>query len=136
APDTVEPASDAWHGARHPVWLRSDREAQAPVLVYPPEDTSKPAPFVVFLHGMCGHPENECPWFAGAPTSSRYLVCPRADLPCAGGGSIWSGSTRTRAALLKGMRGRMERSYGDRLGAEATLMGFSLGALVALAVGV
>jgi hypothetical protein len=91
AADRSEPANDPWRGERHPVWLRSESGAEPPVLVYPPVDGTKPAPLVVLLHGMCGHPENECPWFAGAPTSSRYLVCPRADLSCPGTGAIWSG---------------------------------------------
>lgn len=132
--DRPEPADDDWRGSRHPVWLHSRNANDAPLLVYPPEEATKPAPLVVLLHGMCGHPENECPWFAGAPTSSRYLVCPRADLGCPGDGAIWSSATRARRALLAGMRERIERAYPNQVGANRTLIGFSLGAFVALDV--
>jgi predicted esterase len=108
----------------------------SPVLVYPPSDTSKPAKLVMLLHGMCGHPENECPWFAGAATSGAYVACPRANLLCNGGGTIWSGASGARARLVSSARDRVEQTFEGAMGAEseATLVGFSLGALVALDV--
>jgi predicted esterase len=106
----------------------------SPVLVYPPTDASKPAKLVVLLHGMCGHPENECPWFAGAATSDAYVACPRADLSCPGGGTIWSGVSAVRTRLVGSARDRVERTYGASADSEATLVGFSLGAFVALDV--
>lgn len=132
--DQLEPASDSWHGARHPVWFRPTSQVDSPVLVYPPSDTSKPAKLVMLLHGMCGHPENECPWFAGAATSDAYVACPRADLSCNGGGTIWSGASGTRARLVASVRDRVKRTFEVSTESEATLIGFSLGAFVALDV--
>jgi predicted esterase len=92
----------------------------------------------MLLHGMCGHPENECPWFAGGATSDAYLACPRADLSCNGDGTIWSGATGIRSRIVASARERVERAYESvrelRSAPEATLIGFSLGAFVALDV--
>jgi pimeloyl-ACP methyl ester carboxylesterase len=87
------------------------------------------------LHGMCGHPENECSWFAGAATRDRFVVCPRADLECNGGGYIWSGKSEVRNDLVRRVRERVECAFPDQVSAEgATLVGFSLGGFVALDV--
>src|SRR5690242_1513473 len=69
--DIVEAAQDPRQTERRPVWLRSQTDAGAPILVYPPRDASRPSSPLVLLHGMCGHPENECPWFAG-PASDDH----------------------------------------------------------------
>jgi predicted esterase len=135
--DTLEPANDSWRSARNPVWFRPTSQVDAPILVYPPTtEPSEPAKLIVMLHGMCGHPENACPWFAGPETGDAYVACPRADLACEGSGSIWSGTTGTRARLVASVRSRLEKAFDERLdpAAEGTLIGFSLGAFVALDV--
>lgn len=106
------------------------------MLVYPPaRSTGSRAELLLLLHGMCGHPENECAWFAGSPTRDRFVVCPRADLECVGGGHIWSGSSKIRNELVGEFRRRMECTFGERVSADgATLAGFSLGSFVALDV--
>jgi len=131
-----EPASDSWRGSRNPVWLESEDRAEPPILVYPPSSSSKPEPPLVLLHGMCGHPENECPWFAGSATESRWVACPRADLSCNGGGSIWSGTATTREALVNSTEVRLEKAFAGNAGWSqgGILVGFSLGAFVALDV--
>ena len=127
-------APDVWQGDRTPVWLEGS--GAPPVLVYPPSvATQTAAPLLVLLHGMCGHPENECPWFAGSATRDHFVVCPRADLACAGGGHIWSGSSRTRSELVERAREDVECAFPGRVDAEkVVLAGFSLGGFVALDV--
>ncbi len=129
-------ANDSRRGGRHPLWLESDNRTEPPILVYPPRSTSNAAPPLVLLHGMCGRPENECPWFAGSATDGRWVACPRADLSCNGGGSIWSGATRARADLVGSTEARLERAFDGAAGwtRGGILVGFSLGAFVALDV--
>ncbi len=116
-----------------PEWLVADSEGPD-VLVYPPESTTEPRPVVVFLHGMCGAPEHECPAFARAVTAKAFLVCPRAPNACTNGGARWGSSDR--ADMLEAVVERVKRRFGDRVDdRERTLMGFSEGAFVALAVG-
>jgi predicted esterase len=130
----LRPAADVWQGERAPVWLEAPDAP--PMLVYPPATaTRSPAELLVLLHGMCGHPENECPWFAGTATRDRFVVCPRADLACPGGGHIWSGSSRIRNELVESFRERVTCAFPERISDEdATLVGFSLGGFVALDV--
>jgi predicted esterase len=127
-------ATEVWQRDRAPVWL--DEPGGPPMLVYPPATSNhSPTPLLVVLHGMCGHPENECPWFAGAATRDRFVVCPTADLACPGGGHIWSGSSRIRNDLVAGFRERVECAFPERISPEdVTLAGFSLGGFVALDV--
>jgi predicted esterase len=123
-------------GERRPIWVHPTSPMDSPVLVYPPADTSKPAELVVMLHGMCGHPENECPWFAGAATSDVYVACPRADLSCNGGATIWSGASGIRTRVIASVRSQVEGAFVNGLDTTigSTLIGFSLGAFVALDV--
>lgn len=110
-------------------------ESEGPdVLVYPPASTTEPHPVVVFLHGMCGAPEHECPALARAVTAKAFLVCPRAPNACANGGTRWGSSERSN--LIEAVVDRVKHRFGDRIDdRERTLMGFSEGAFVALAVG-
>lgn len=132
-PERKDTPSD---GSRHPVWLESDDRVEPPILVYPPHSTSNAAAPLMLLHGMCGHPENECPWFAGSATERRWVACPRADLSCGGGGSIWSGATRARKDLVSTTEARLEKAFEGAAGWKhgGILAGFSLGAFVALDV--
>lgn len=135
AGETISPATDIEPAARRPVYLTSAESRHPPLLVYPARtDTAKP--LVVFLHGMCDAPEKECPSFAGDATRNRVLLCPRANLRCDGGGTIWSGRGEVRAALLDSFLDRATRALPaviDR-SQKPTLIGFSLGAFVALDV--
>jgi pimeloyl-ACP methyl ester carboxylesterase len=134
--DAVRPAADVWQGERRPVWITTTDAGAEPILVYPPaEDTGAPARLVLLLHGMCGHPENECPSLAGPATRDRFVACPRADLACPSGGAIWSGSSSVRRSRVEEARLRIERAFPGRVaGDDATLVGFSLGGFVALDV--
>lgn len=120
---------------RSPLWLESEDKKQIPILAYPPSST-RAAPLMVMLHGMCDSPQNECPSFAVPSTSSRWLVCPRANLQCDGGGTIWSGDPRIRSSLVDSTVERMHASFPGRFDdqAPATLVGFSLGSFMALDV--
>jgi len=116
--------------AEEPEWL--PQEGGAPeVLVFPPVASNTGAqPITVMLHGMCGAPENECPAFAEAVTKRGFLICPRATVSCAGGGSTWSAAAR--AETIEAAIDRVLSRYPGRVDAERrTLVGFSLGAFVA-----
>lgn len=115
-----------------PEWLPSAGDT-ADVLVYPPRgDRTTPRPVVVMLHGMCGLPERECPYFAGVVTKHAWLVCPRATMSCPGGGATWAAVHRAEiveeaiAGLAAAHPGEVDTEH-DR-----TLIGFSLGAFVAM----
>lgn len=101
------------------------------LVVYPPK-SSRPSPVVVMLHGMCDVPENECPLFAEATTEQAWLVCPRGDAVCPGGGATWSWGKRKE--LPERVIRYMTAQYGERIDARRghTLAGFSLGALAAV----
>lgn len=100
------------------------------VMVYPPSRADTPRPVAVMLHGMCDEPEYECPSFAGSTTDAGWLVCPRANLRCNGGGSIWSGDARFFDSIEAGVE-RVESEWSESVDAKAgrTLIGFSLGAI-------
>jgi predicted esterase len=127
---TAEPAIE-----RAPLWIQPEDNKQAPILAYPPSRPGR-APLMVMLHGMCDAPQNECPSFVVPSTSGAFLVCPRANLQCDGGGTIWSGEPRVRSALLDSALQRVRASFPGRIDetAGATLVGFSLGSFVALDV--
>jgi predicted esterase len=116
-----------------PVYL-NDAHGTPNVLVYPARRASSaPRPPAVMLHGMCDEPEWECPHFAAATAEHAFLVCPRANLRCDGGGSIWSGDGRSSAAIEASVsRAAAEYpEYIDAVGGR-TLIGFSLGAIRAV----
>ena len=121
--------------ARNPVWIQPEGNKQIPILAYPPS-SPRAAPLMVMLHGMCDVPQNECPSFAVPSTAGRWLVCPRANIACDGGGAIWSGEPRTRAELVDRTVERMRTSFPGRFdeAAASTLVGFSLGSFVAVDV--
>lgn len=103
------------------------------MMVYPPDgDAHTAPPMTVMLHGMCGSPENECSHFASSVTKDSWLICPRATIPCANGGATWSHERRSES--VEAAVEEVVREYPDRVdtGAARTLIGFSLGAFVAL----
>jgi predicted esterase len=88
----------------------------------------------VMLHGMCNRPEYECPHFARAITQHAWLVCPRATVTCKSGGAIWSFRDRTRS--IEAAVERVKREFAGEIDESQgrTLMGFSLGAITAMAL--
>ncbi len=112
-------------------WLPSASGEHGIQVFFPAGDPGVPRRVTVLLHGMCGHPENECPWFAPAVTRDSWLVCPRAPLACPGGGATWSyrGRSETVEAAVAALKERYPGRVDDDEG--RTLIGFSLGAFVA-----
>ncbi len=116
-----------------PIYL-NDARGTPNVLAYPARKASAaPRPPAVMLHGMCDEPEWECPHFASATTDRGFLVCPRANLRCEGGGSIWSADPRF-AASIEASIARVAAEYPAHVdaGGGRTLIGFSLGAIRAV----
>jgi len=117
--------------------MRSSRSTDAEwigdVLVYPPRSGATRAPVAVMLHGICGKVENECPWFADAVAKDRWLVCPRGNAKCEGGGALWSWAAST--AFVENAIARVAAAHpGEVARDDGMLIGFSWGALVALDV--
>lgn len=113
------------------VWLPPEN-GQPGVLAYPPHSADKPARITVMLHGMCDTPQNECPHFASSVTANQWLICPRADVECGNGGSMWGWRTRQRAVEsgIERIRQMFPGALDDARG--RTLVGFSLGAFAAV----
>ena len=101
------------------------------VLFYPPQDRSRARPLFVMLHGMCGAPEHACPHFAATISRFGWLVCPRAERTCEGGGTTWTYSERERTVeqAVERVRRRFPGEIDESVG--RTLIGFSLGGFVA-----
>jgi predicted esterase len=112
-----------------PLFL-NDEKGKPNVLLYPPKQADEKRPITVMLHGMCDEPEYECPYFANATTKDTWLVCPRANLRCDGGGSIWSGDKRYGQSIEASIS-RVGHRFPDSVetGRGRTLIGFSLGAI-------
>jgi predicted esterase len=121
---------------RAPVWIAAETKDGTGVLAYPPRETRAPRPLMVMLHGMCDVPQRECPAFAGEATSGHWLLCPRANLACEGGGNIWSGMPAVRTSLLDATLESARQRFAGKLDEASgrTLVGFSLGSFVALDV--
>jgi predicted esterase len=117
----------------NPIWLRS-RDGKVAAIVYPPADSARPAPLTVMLHGMCDEPDNECPHFAESVTKRSFLICPRAETRCEGGGSIWHHQRghQTIERSIELVREHFASQIAESEG--RTLIGFSLGALFGLNV--
>jgi predicted esterase len=131
--ESATTSSTTW-SSDAPRWFAATATAPE-VVVYPPRDgVSAPHPVTVLLHGMCDVPENECPWFANVVARDSWLVCPRGPLRCASGGATWG--YEHRSALIDAAIGRVEEEFPGRVaaGTADTLIGFSLGAFVAMDV--
>jgi predicted esterase len=112
------------------LWLPAD--GPAPVLAYPARLVGT-VPAVVFLHGMCDTPENECRWLHRAATDVGHLVCPRAAGTCQNGGSIWSGPSADRRAIVENGLAALKSRFGDaNVETGGVLIGFSQGAYEAV----
>ena len=114
-----------------PEWIQKD-DAHPAVLVFPPDDASSPRTVTVMLHGRCGVPENECPAFAGAVTKDSWLICPRGPVDCDNGGATWSNADRAQMVDASIHAVAALHPNAVDLDAPRTLIGFSLGAFVAL----
>jgi len=114
-----------------PLWIEPEN-GRPGVLAYPPQRTDRPARITVMLHGMCDTPQRECPYFAGAVTKEQWLICPRADVACAHGGSMWG--WRTRHLVVESAIERVKEAFPGALEDQTgrTLVGFSLGAFAAV----
>ncbi|MFO0677498.1 MAG: hypothetical protein U0169_13265 [Polyangiaceae bacterium] len=100
---------------------------------YTANDTVHAKPVVVLLHGMCGAPENACPFFADGGRDVGHLVCPRANHACPGGGFVWSGSLDQRKAIVDDAVESVRGEAGSLLDEHGSVLaGFSQGAFLAL----
>ncbi len=113
------------------VWLPPD-SGRPGVLAYPPARADGPARITVMLHGMCDTPQNECPEFASSVTRDQWLICPRADVGCSNGGSMWG--WRTRQQVVESAIARIGQMFPGALddATGRTLIGFSLGSFAAV----
>jgi predicted esterase len=106
-----------------------------PVALFAPElgplDTR---PVIVFLHGMCDTPENECGMLHAGVERTGFLVCPRANGSCNNGGAIWRGSPESKRSLVDQSLAALSAEYAGaaRTDRDVTLVGFSQGAYLAL----
>lgn len=114
-----------------PIWLPPEGGLPG-VLAYPPKHADEPARITVMLHGMCDPPQNECSAFAPSVTGDQWLICPRADVECGNGGSMWG--FRTRQRTVEAAIGRIREMYPGAMSdaSDRTLIGFSLGAFAAV----
>jgi predicted esterase len=131
APRTVR----AGVAPEHATWV----EAEGPIgraLVYPPREESESArPVTVFLHGLCGDPQNACAPFVDVTTTRGWLVCPRGE-------DVVAGCTRWRlqggddAQLVEAsVRAAAREHAGEvNLSAPRVLVGFSLGGIAAVRI--
>lgn len=124
---------DAPSATRAPFTIDAGEHGVTALVVPPAGAPAAKAPMVLMLHGMCDVPENECPAFGGSATAARFVVCPRADLACAGGGAIWSSRPEARSRVVDAVLAKTSSSLAVDA-ARRTLIGFSLGAFVALDV--
>ena len=108
-----------------------ESDGEPGVVVYP---ATAPGPHqvTVVLHGMCGHPENTCRYFADQVTADQHLICPRASRRCDGGGASWP-ATGFEQQIERAVQ-RAEAALGDAVDEThgRTLIGYSLGAFRAL----
>ncbi len=131
--DDASNPGDTAAATREPVTLTLDDRGATAWVAPPSRATSTKAPMLLLLHGMCDTPENECPAFAGSATSDRLVVCPRAELACPGGGVTWSAKPDARARVIEETLAKTRDTW-ELDPARRTLVGFSLGAFVALDV--
>jgi predicted esterase len=111
----------------------TEADGKHSVVVHPPEHRGAPQPVTVMLHGMCDEPQNECPWFDAPATPGGWLLCPRANRSCQGGGSTWSSDA---GRTVESSIGLVEHDYPGTVDAAhgRTVVGFSLGGSRALSL--
>jgi predicted esterase len=135
-------AALAWQGIAHAdvgpnaaprgaEWIPRD-DTHPAAMVFAPDDTRTPRPVTIMLHGQCGAPENECPAFANAVTRDSWLICPRGGVECDNGGATWSSADRAPMVDAAIRAVAALHPGGVDFGARRTLVGFSLGAFIAL----
>jgi predicted esterase len=134
--DRVVEAANVARPDKKPAWVVSEGEkASPPMLVYPAPKSDDAKPLMLFLHGMCDVPQNECSELLAGATSNHFVACPTADMACTGGGAIWSGDPKKRSANVDAAVTRLQAAFPGQIAtSNATLVGFSLGSFVALDV--
>ena len=134
--DRVVEAANVARADKKPAWVLTEGDkAPPPILVYPAPKSDGPKPLMLFLHGMCDVPQNECSELLAGATGNHFVACPTADMACTGGGAIWSGDPKRRSAAVESTVARLQTAFPDQIAASnATLVGFSLGSFVALDV--
>lgn len=97
-----------------------------------PTNLSSPRPVTVYLHGLCGGPENGCPRFRDGVTERSWLLCPRAPARC-GPGASWGAPNAARLASIARITSAAERLApgGVDRSTPGVLIAFSQGAYVA-----
>lgn len=88
---------------------------------------------IVMLHGMCGMPERECPYYNDAATPFGWLLCPRGNVECPGDGVMWGTSTEAKTKRIDVAMDALEAKLG-KAPSDSTLVGFSQGAFTAVEV--
>ncbi len=122
APPSSAPATPARPRLDSPTWVN------AQTLVIPPTDTSSPRPLVMMLHGMCDAPQNECGYFHQGAKDAGYLVCPRANVSCGGGGYQWTAAPKVLDPLLASSIAATAEAVDLDLKGDNVIVGFSQGA--------
>ncbi|MFO0660647.1 MAG: hypothetical protein U0165_12575 [Polyangiaceae bacterium] len=101
-------------------------------LAYPAKNTTSHSA-IVMLHGMCGAPERECPYYVDAATPYGWLMCPRGNVECSGDGVMWGTSTEAKnkrvETALSALEGKLGAAPRDNV-----LIGFSQGAFTAVEI--
>lgn len=111
------------HAAPSPLDLAAVRFA--------PSDRTRPKPLFVYVHGMCDDADRVCPKYATAVGARGFLVCPRGNVACKGGGATWAGDARSDNVYF-GIEATMLAHPNEVDTHAGVLIGFSLGAAVAL----
>jgi predicted esterase len=119
-----------------PSWVEADG-AVGKAFVYPPASPSDdPRPVTVLLHGMCGSPQGACAPFADVSTARGWLVCPRGENVCGGGGASWRLNGEDDTRLIESSLRSLARAHEGEIDASSprVLVGFSLGGIAAMQV--
>lgn len=103
-------------------------------IVVAPSSLDVPRPAIVYFHGTWASPEDSCSYFERGAAPFGFLVCPRGNAR-AGAGYTWNGGYAIAGPRLAAALDRAEAMAPSRLAKSGgTLVGFSIGAKVALDV--
>lgn len=107
-------------------------EGAVRAVTYPALEGAASRPPLVYLHGICGGPDNGCSALSGAATRVGPLVCPQGNVAC-GGNHSWGGSPTQRIESVFRSLGVASARTGVAQSAErpGILIGFSQGAYLA-----
>jgi predicted esterase len=99
----------------------------------PPIDRATAKPMFVAVHGQCEDAGDTCAHWAKPIGDRGFLVCPRGNVTCPSGGATWGWPHREDHVFL-GIEAARLAHPGEIDVRATTLIGFSLGAPVALEV--